>query len=103
MALSLAEDIMTAIKQYTSDGLNKAGLIVLRSAKQNSPVDTGNLRRSNMMEKSTPGNCEVRIYNNADYAAYVEAGTSKSPAQPFMQPALEQNKTAILDCLTNLF
>lgn len=103
MALSLADDILAVIKQYTSDGLNKAGLLVLRSAKENSPVDTGNLRRSNMMDKSTPSDCEVTIYNNADYAAYVEAGTSKMPARPFMQPALEQNKTAILDCLTNLF
>lgn len=32
-----------------------------------------------------------------DYAAYVEFGTSRAPAQPFLQPTLEKNLPSLED------
>lgn len=34
------------------------------------------------------------------YAKFIEWGTSKKPARPFMQPAYEQNKKTIIDTIS---
>ena len=99
-------------------GLDKAGLLVLRRAKQKAPVDTGTLMGSIMKIDVSPA--EVDAVAFADYSVYVEFGTgiyaeggggrqtpwvypsgdgfvttSGSPAQPYMRPALDENKTQI--------
>lgn len=51
------------------------------------PVDTGFLRESIRVEQ-TGGN-RLKVVVDAEYAAAVEYGTSKSEAQPFLRPALE--------------
>lgn len=52
------------------------------------PVDTGNLRNSidYQVSEST-----MQIGTNVEYAEYVECGTVKQDAQPYLQPALAQN------------
>ena len=49
------------------------------------PVDTGELISS--IDGSTDGET-VEVYADADYAQYVEYGTSKMEAQPYFRPAL---------------
>lgn len=52
--------------------------------------ETGNLRRSIKAERV--GKMESRVYCDpdiADYAIYVEYGTRKARAQPFMRPAID--------------
>ena len=49
------------------------------------PVDTGELISS--IDGSTNGE-SVEVYADADYAQYVEYGTSKMEAQPYFRPAL---------------
>ena len=49
------------------------------------PVDTGELISS--IDGSTDGE-SVEVYADADYAQYVEYGTSKMEAQPYFRPAL---------------
>ncbi len=46
------------------------------------PVDTGQLRDSITAEAD-------RVTTDVEYAAYVEYGTSDTPAQPFMRPAAD--------------
>lgn len=60
-----------------------------RLAAKEAPVDTGNLRNS--IEFSING-LTGRIVSRADYSAYVEFGTRKMRAQPFMRPAYRQVK-----------
>ena len=50
------------------------------------PVDTGELISS--IDGFTDGE-KVEVYADADYAQYVEYGTSKMEAQPYFRPALE--------------
>ena len=38
---------------------------------------------------------EVKVLANTNYAAYLEYGTKKMNAQPYMQPALNENKNKI--------
>ena len=49
------------------------------------PVDTGKLKSSITVSAGDDG---AQISANADYAAYVEFGTYKTAAQPFLVPAL---------------
>lgn len=80
---------------FTSDDgpvaaeLQRRANSVERRAKRLCPVDTGRLRASitNALEKDTEGLSAV-IGTNVDYAVPVEFGTSRTPAQPFLRPAL---------------
>ena len=50
------------------------------------PVDTGELRDS---EEIVDGQDDVQLVASADHASYVEFGTYKMSAQPYMRPAIE--------------
>lgn len=75
-----------------SNALEKACLVVENAAKEKCPVDTGRLRNSISHEVE---NDEGIIGTNVEYAPYVEFGTYKMKAQPFLQPALNENKDKI--------
>lgn len=59
-------------------------LRVDKEAKKNCPVDTGNLRGSITVDIN---GVEAEVGTNVEYAPFVEYGTSRSKAQPFMTPA----------------
>lgn len=107
--------------------LTDAAAVVEAKAKENAPVDSGNLRRSITHTVNYP---EAIIGSNADYAPYVEKGTGiyaaegngrkevpwiytnakgetvvtkGSRPQPFLEPAIQQSKQDIIDCFRNLF
>lgn len=56
-------------------------------AKRLAPVDTGFLRSSLSTHMIGPARAEVGA--SAEYAAFIEFGTGKSHAQPFLTPASE--------------
>lgn len=52
------------------------------------PVDTGRLRSSITVTQGRDSKGPfVDVGTNVEYASYVEYGTAKSPAQPFIRPA----------------
>ena len=62
---------------------------VVPRAQALAPKATGNLANSiggNVNEN------QIRIYADADYASFVEHGTSKTAAQPFLTPAVIQTR-----------
>ena len=65
--------------------LEKVGLTAERYAKLACPVDTGRLRNSisHTHDKNT-----AYIYTNVEYAPYVEMGTKKMAARPYLKPAI---------------
>jgi HK97 gp10 family phage protein len=67
-------------------------------AKGFAPVDTGFLRES--IYTWVDGNSLV-LESNADYASFVEYGTYKEEAQPFLRPAIEESQDMILEVLTD--
>ena len=76
-----------------SIGIKKAGLLVEGDAKMVVPVDTGSLRRSIHTEDSSNAtSATATVGSSLEYAPYIELGTSKMSAQPFLQPSLEKNK-----------
>lgn len=70
--------------------LQRRALQVDRQAKQLCPVDTGRLRSSitNQLAADHQG-LYADIGTNVEYAVFVELGTSRAAAQPFLRPALE--------------
>jgi len=59
--------------------------------------DTGNLvSKITVKQKSLN---VVHVESNADYSAYLEYGTSKMEARPFMFPAFERSKKPIVDAV----
>ena len=81
------------IEQGIEQGIAKGALRVEADAKENTPVDTGKLRAS-IQTSLEPTRAEVGT--NVEYAPYVEMGTSKMAAQPFLYPALAADKQKIL-------
>lgn len=65
--------------------LEKVGLTAERYAKLACPVDTGRLRNSisHTHDKNT-----AYIGTNVEYAPYVEMGTKKMAARPYLKPAI---------------
>lgn len=56
--------------------------------------DTGYLANNIYVEIATDG-LAADVESRADYSEYLEFGTSKMQARPFMQPALEENRPKI--------
>lgn len=67
--------------------LEAVGLQAEGYAKMLCPVDTGRLRNSITHRTETSEQKEY-IGTNVEYAAYVEYGTSKMKAQPYIKPAV---------------
>jgi len=68
--------------------LEAIGFYVEGEAKLRCPVDTGNLRSS--LDHKIDGK-EIIVGTNVEYAIYVEKGTRRMRAQPYLTPAIENN------------
>ena len=121
------EDVMKALEQIGSTpriqkALGKACALVERTAKQKAPKDNGALRRSITSEVD---DLHGVVYTPLEYAPYVEYGTglfaenggrkdvpwnyqddegewhrtSGQHPQPFMRPALDENREQIIRIL----
>jgi HK97 gp10 family phage protein len=88
--LTKLENIESEVKK----GIQKGALRVEASAKDLCPVETGNLRAS---IKTEVAELEAAVGTNVNYAEYVELGTNKMAAQPYLYPALASNKQKILE------
>lgn len=64
------------------------------AAGQPPATDTGFLANNIALKIDSDG-LGASVESRADYSAFLEFGTSKMAARPFMQPALESNKTKI--------
>ena len=95
--LSSLEAKLKKLEPLTRDamatGVAKAGLLVEGAAKRIVPVDTSALRNSIYTNEFSSGNsASAMIVAPLDYAMYVELGTSRQQAQPYLQPSLQKNK-----------
>lgn len=80
--LKLAELTATALDEIAADVAAAAG----RAA----PVDTGAMRRSVRVESPSEGTRHIGAA--VPYSIFVEKGTRRSPAQPFLAPALYRHR-----------
>lgn len=66
----------------------RSALAIQGTAKTLAPVDTGRLRNSIAVE-FMDGGLSARIGTNVEYAPFVEFGTRRMGARPFLFPAFE--------------
>ncbi len=86
-------DFTKLIKDAVQKSLTEAATIVEATAVTLAPYKTGTLRNS--ITKKV-GNEYAIVGTNLDYAIYVEYGTAKMSARPFMRPALDNNRNRIV-------
>ena len=80
------KDIQSAI----TEALETIGKRVVAYAKADCPVDTGKLRDSIQYVVDDSDN-SLSVGTNVEYAPYVEMGTSRQKAQPFLRPAVTEH------------
>lgn len=73
--------------------LERQAIRVEGNAIRQCPVDTGRLRSSitHALETDSDG-LVAKVGTNVEYAAFVELGTSRMRAQPYLRPALYQER-----------
>lgn len=79
-----------ALKKAIERGLEAIGIAAEDHAKKICPVDTGRLRNS---ITHTHDENAAYIGTNVEYAPYVELGTSKKGARPFLKPAATEHSS----------
>ena len=115
---------MRKMRAANKKALTKASLIVVRSIKANFPdsgiasatkserranrsapgeiphVQTGHLRRSIAYE--LVGSEDSKVGTNVEYGRYLELGTSKMAARPYLRPGVGREHRAILKAFSRV-
>lgn len=82
--------------EKSKDLVKETAYKIEADAKRLAPVDTGRLRASINTDFEKDG-LAAEIGTNVEYAEFVEDGTSKSPAQPYMKPAAFKNEEPFVE------
>lgn len=82
------QEVLNRLPDVVEAALEAIGLTAEGYAKELCPVDTGRLRNS--ISHAVEGDA-VYIGTNVEYAPYVELGTSRMRARPFLGPAAENH------------
>lgn len=85
-------------KSATGQALDEIGMVAEGYAKRKCPVDTGNLVNSINHQVDYLGK-KVYVGTNVEYAPYVEMGTSKQTAQPYLRPAAQEHGSTYKEIL----
>lgn len=101
------EKIGANVGKLENQALNNAAEPVLEDAKANVPVRTGKLKRGIKISSVKKKNGIKYIKVGADrgdnsevfYGKFIEFGTSKMAAHPFLEPAYEKNRENIKEII----
>lgn len=91
-------EVIEAIRRAKERALERMGSEAEGYAKDLCPVDTGNLQNS--INHKVSGDY-VYIGTNVEYAAYVELGTSRQKAKPYLKPAVADHKQTFQNILSD--
>lgn len=112
---SLSKDVNNRIGRAAT----AAGAVVIRNAAQAKvPVDTGNLKKNIIVKRLPKGESPLTSEHivtvrkgkltakqkgsglkDAFYGSFVEFGTAKMPARPYLRPAFDQNKERAVEAI----
>lgn len=129
LSVSGLKELQTAMNRLSADMAGKiarqatasAAGVVRKAARDNAPVDTGNLKASIVMKRNRATNLteeyhvtarvgkksdvkkakagKGRLGKDAYYLRFIEFGTVKMPPRPFMAPALSNNIQQATDAM----
>lgn len=90
---ALKELAWPAARRALRKGMRRGANVIRDEARARAPVDTGHLKRSiTTRERSDEGadmRFAVEVPRGAFYGRFLEYGTSKMAAKPFLRPAAE--------------
>jgi HK97 gp10 family phage protein len=91
------EEVKEQVKQATLAAVTTVfELDIKPRAVEGSPVITGTNRRSIDTEVTQqPEGVKAELFTQSGYGGYIEVGTSKMKAQPYLWPAFQEGITAI--------
>lgn len=95
--LAKFQQIANEVPKAMEDMVSNVGAIVLTEARNNVPVDTGDLKGSLTLEVEGGDDPSATVGTNLEYALYVEEGTSHQAPQPFLKPSAEVGKSKMND------
>ena len=84
------DEVLKGLSDAVERSLIRIGSAAEGYAKKECPVDTGNLRNSITNEVRSSEKA-VYIGTNVEYAAYVELGTVRTKAKPYLKPAAAEH------------
>jgi HK97 gp10 family phage protein len=96
-----ADRILEKISKITEGVSRKGAVIIAKETRQRIPWDTGELATQVEVKKSKfkDGGFYVIVQGPGNYdqyyASFVELGTYKDAAQPFLRPTMHKNKRKI--------
>lgn len=82
------------------DALQAGGYMVETGAKRRAPVRTGFLRSSIRAQEANER--EVRVVAGAEYAKFVEFGTSRQAPRPYLRPTLNEDRGDIVEAMRRI-
>lgn len=89
---------LAQLELRTEDAVLRLAIDTQNRARELAPVQTGRLRASITHVPGRDGKgYYVDVGSNVEYAPFVEFGTSKQPAQPYLRPALAEAVAAGLN------
>lgn len=98
-----SDAVRNALPEALEKALTEIGIEAEAHAKEiitaKGAVDTGRLRNS--ITHALDGTKAVHIGTNVEYAPYIEAGTSRMKARPYLRPAVEDFKDEYKEILEN--
>lgn len=98
---SYAKDVLSAEQKAKQMALEIIGGKAESYAKKLCPVDTGRLRNS-ITHQQYDENTEV-IGTNVEYAPFVELGTTRMGARPYLRPAAEGHTAEYLAIMKQVY
>lgn len=87
---SNADEVREALHEQVEQALIAIGMTAETYAKEGCPVDTGRLRNSISHDVDDEA---AYIGTNVEYGKYVELGTSRMSARPFLGPAAQNHSS----------
>lgn len=101
---SYKNQVLAAMKLCRKEFAEGVGTLVVAEAQSLTPVDTGNLRRSEVYEVM-PDNqgVYVGVTPDAPYALTIEKGLSNHKKQPFLEPGAMQAIPKIINVAEQVY
>lgn len=93
---SVLDKITDELRPRASETVERFGLLIAGDAAKAAPVDTGALRNSIVSESHMEGDLTFIIQDGVLYGIFLELGTSRMAAQPFVTPAVEKHAAKFL-------
>ena len=100
---SLLDKLTAEIAPRASKVVESYGFKITSEAAQDAAVDTGALRNSITSESHMQEPLLFIVQDGVEYGAFVELGTSRQAARPFMVPAIENNRDGFIQAFADIF